>query len=100
MKSRTLKKSVELCLSQRQLDKLHRCERIEVALFLHQMLMSGNKHEAFEESTQGGNYAMSCMLADIRHWCDAKKLEFHELDTRGYRHYSEEIGNPDEVSRN
>ena len=34
---------------------------------------------------------ISDLLADIRHWCDANKQDFGELDASAYRHYSAEV---------
>ena len=36
--------------------------------------------------------AVTDLLADIRHYCDAHALAFHECDRRAYQHYSEEKG--------
>lgn len=34
---------------------------------------------------------MCDMLADLRHYCDAHKLEFHRIDKMAYQHYTEEV---------
>ena len=43
-------------------------------------------------STHGdAEAAIVDLLADIRHWCDAEKARFAELDRTAYMHYSAEV---------
>lgn len=35
--------------------------------------------------------SLACILADIRHWCDAHDVDFHRACDLGYEHYIEEL---------
>lgn len=38
-----------------------------------------------------GDKAIVDMLADLRHLCDARRLDFAKLDRRAYRNYADEM---------
>ena len=38
-----------------------------------------------------GDEAVVDMLADLRHLCDARRLDFAKLDRRAYRNYADEM---------
>ncbi len=38
-----------------------------------------------------GDGAIVDMLADLRHLCDARRLDFAKLDRRAYRSYADEM---------
>lgn len=38
-----------------------------------------------------GDEAIADMLSDLRHLCDARRLDFAKLDRRAYRNYADEM---------
>lgn len=44
------------------------------------------------ETTDSPSEAVTGLLADLRHYCDAHALDFAQLDRVAYRHYTAEKG--------
>lgn len=51
-------------------------------------------HSKRDEWSQIPEEGVVYLLADIRHFCDLLNLDFNQLDTDAYRHYSDEIDKP------
>jgi hypothetical protein len=52
--------------------------------------------ETYEDVASGplsAEHAVVCMLADYRHYCDAKGLDFAKLDRNAYSDYREHLAN-------
>lgn len=48
-------------------------------------------NECYSAKTENSETALTDLLADIRHFCDAKELAFSDVDRRAHEHYSAEI---------
>ena len=56
----------------------------------------GSTVKAYAKMARGGSgdcdaWAITNILADLRHHCDSKGLAFHELDAAAYGHYLEDV---------
>lgn len=69
-----------------------RAQRAGAALLTHQTKdCCGSILQARAELVADPEAALSYLLADLRHWCDEKGLDFARIDQRAYRNYSGEV---------
>lgn len=62
-----------------------RASRIDGALRDH-AITSG-----MEPDEQPEHGELACFLADVRHWCDANDVDYHDAEHASYQHYIEEL---------
>ena len=76
---------------ERSMTNRDRAKRAEAALLAHQTRdCNGSSLQARAELAADPAAVLRWVLADVRHWCDANGLAFHEIDRKAYEVYSQE----------
>lgn len=70
----------------------NRANRAAAALLAHQVKdCNGSELQALTEVSSDPEAVLRYLLADLRHWCDAKGIAFHEADRKAHALYTEEL---------